>query len=194
LVKDEEVTRLLTDDHVAALRAMLTENLDEYERVTERMVRTNATDGFNVLIAAAFHRAIIDRFKNGYTSVDIIRFVADERTRFDDSHGDFDPRVAEQLIRAALGDGSAEGMDEEAKARAQFTLLMGLVDDAQLDDAGLDKFMTEVLKIADATVSQFQVAERSRDDSAATRPPADQDAAGVGPDITDAEIMRQARR
>jgi len=149
---------VITDDHAAAARAMLALDSDEYERVTARLDQGNAWDGFNVLLAAAFYEAVRRRFGDGYTLADIIHLVAGVRVRLqEDGEGDeLDPKVAEQLVLAVLGNGSAEGLDEEAKAVAQITLLTTLVLDEDLDDAGLDEFLKEARKIADSTASRMQ--------------------------------------
>ena len=156
------VTRLITDDHVAALRAMLSEDADEAERLGDRVARSDEPLVFNAIIAAAFTLAVHRRFGGGYTVADIIHFVAHERTRFDDSADDFDPRVAERLTLAALGDGSIEGVEDEAKANAQIALLMGLVDDEDFDDAGLDEFLDEARKVAEAAAPQLEKLLRER--------------------------------
>ena len=51
-----------------------------------------------------------------------------------------------------LGNGSAEGMDERAKAQAELALLMGLVVDQNLDDGGLDEFLLAAQKVAKAAL------------------------------------------
>ena len=134
------------------LRAMLTEDFGEYERIAERLEQTNSVEGNNLLVAGAFYEAVNRRFGNGYTIPAIIQFVAHERTRFDDAENDIDPSVAERLTLAMLGNGSAEGMDERAKAQAELALLMGLVVDQNLDDGGLDEFLLAAQKVAKAAL------------------------------------------
>jgi len=140
---------LIDDEHVAALRAALTENPEEYERLAERIARSATPRSLDALFAGAFVVAVYRRFGEGYNTADIIRFVAHERTRFDDSMDDFDPHVAEQMILAVLGSGSIDGMEDEAKAAAQIALLAGLVEDEGLDDSGLDGFIDDARKAVD---------------------------------------------
>jgi hypothetical protein len=144
----------ITDEHLATLRAMLIGEFDEYGRLLDHMDRTNTGEGFNVLVAAAFYVAVNRRFGQGYTIADIIQFVAGERVRVDDREFDIDPRVAERLMLAVLGNGSAHDLDERAKGLAQIALLTALVDDENLDDAGLGAFMAEARKVADSMAAR----------------------------------------
>jgi len=54
------------------LRAMLTEDFGEYERIAERLEQTNSVEGNNLLVAGAFYEAVNRRFGNGYTIPAII--------------------------------------------------------------------------------------------------------------------------
>ncbi len=141
---------------------MLTINVDEYDQLVEQMEQTGTADGFNVLIAASFYEAARRRFGLEWTVADVIRFVAEVRVGIDDAAEDVDPQAAERLTMAVLGRGSAEDMDEEAKARAQIALLIGLVEDEDLDEAGLDGFLAEARKLADATTVRL---EKAADDA-----------------------------
>ena len=48
-----------------------------------------------------------------------------------------------------LGHGSVADLDPKAAFRARHFLLVALIADAQLDDAGLDEFLGEARKLAD---------------------------------------------
>ena len=145
----------IADDHVKALRSMLAGDMDQYDELADRIERSDSPLYFNVLIASAFAVAVHRRFGQGYTASDIILFVADERTRHDDSADDFEPRVAERMVLAVLSGEPVHDIDDEAKADAQIALLLGLVDDEDLDDKGLDRLVEESRKAAEAAV-QFQ--------------------------------------
>jgi hypothetical protein len=141
---------VVTDDHVAALRAMIVEDFDQYARHRERVEQANGLADLNVIFAAAFTRAVRRKFKDPFTMADVIQFVASERVRIDDREFDFDPLVAERLVLAALGHGSPEGVDEDTAGFAQAALLIALIVDENLDDAGLNDFLAEARELADS--------------------------------------------
>jgi hypothetical protein len=151
------VETVISDDQVAALRALLVENFAEYEHLANHFERTNAWSGFNYLIAAAFYEAVYRKFGKGCTIPEIIRFVADERARIEDPEADFDARVAERLILAALGNDSVEGIDERMKGHAQVSLLLAMVTGVGLDDADLDEFLRAARKVADSDGNRGQI-------------------------------------
>ena len=64
-----------------------------------------------------------------------------------------DPRGAERLIQAALGDSTAiAGLDDETKARGQVILLHTLINEARLDGAGLDEFLDRAREYAEQLI------------------------------------------
>jgi hypothetical protein len=157
------------DPPLSALRAMLAGDSEGYEKVTRQIAQGEKSWDFGILVASAFCVAVQRRFAGGYTSADVIHLVADERTRFNNPDRDFDPRIAERLIRAALGHGSAEGLPESERARIQIAFLMGLVADADLDEEGLAEFMAAARKLADAAIPYAASSQRWQDQ---TGPPA----------------------
>jgi hypothetical protein len=146
----------VTDDHLKALRALLAMETDEYEQAADRIMGTESPRHFNVILASAFTVAAHRRFAQGYSLPDIIQLVADQRTRFDDSADDFEPLVGEQLLISVLTGTPAIDLDEEAKAQAQIALLIGLVDDENLDDVGLSEFVEEARQAAERAMPQFE--------------------------------------
>jgi hypothetical protein len=124
----------------------------KYEEFANLLGRSESPRYFNVILAAAFAVAIHRHFAQGYTVPDVIQFVADERTR----HDDFKPRVAEQLVLSVLTGQPAVSLDDEAKANAQIALLLGLIEDADLDDPELDAFVEEARTVADGAMPQFE--------------------------------------
>lgn len=145
---------MTADPHLLALRAMLAGDSEGYEMAARQMAHGAESWQWGVLIAAAFCLAVQGRFAEGYTDADVIRLVADERTRFTNPDRDFDPRIAEQLVHAALGHGSAEGLPAEERARVQIAFLMGLVADAELDAPSLAGFVADARRLADAAIAQ----------------------------------------
>ena len=143
----------VTDEQVAVLRAMLTADTNEYDRLTEHLDRTDGWGDYTVLIAAAFFEAVDRRFGKGYTGAEIVQFVADARARFDQTGQDLDAVAAERLVRSALEDESVQDLDDETVVQIQVVFLAALVTGEQLDDAGLDEFLAEARKLADEWTS-----------------------------------------
>lgn len=131
----------VTDVHVAALRAYLTDDFEEHERLVAPLVRANDTD-YPALLGGAFYEAARRRFPSTWRPSDVIRYVATMRARYDEDATRIDPDAAERLIRHVLGDESARvhELDDMAKA-TQVLLLRELIADEALDDAGLDEFL-----------------------------------------------------
>ena len=139
----------VTDEQVATLRAMLTNDTDRYKQMLAELRRAEAGQGYVALITAGFSEAALRRFGSDYTQADIITFVASVRARSERVSESLDPEVAERVLNAALGDATAQGLSREAKTNAQTLLLAGLISDEHLDDRGLDAFLADVRKLAD---------------------------------------------
>lgn len=143
----------VTDEQVATLRAQLAGDVEKHERLLEQLDRVAAATGYSALIAAGLFEAAYRRFAKNGTVADVVEFVADVRTRSEDVARDLDPVVAERVIRAALGDGRLDDLDDRTVISAQVILLAGLIGDEQLDEAGLDAFMAEVRATAEEWTS-----------------------------------------
>ncbi len=143
------MTVAVTADQVAALRAYLAGDFSQYDRLFERLDREAAKTTYAALIDAAFFEAVDRRFAKDGTVADVIEFVADIRSR-SNRLSDIDARAGERLIRAALGDGSAEDIDDQTRFGTEIVLLAGLIVDERLDDAGLDRFLADARKLADS--------------------------------------------
>ena len=143
----------VSDDQVAALRALLVDDIDRHRQLFSQLDRAEARKSYPALVTAAFGEAVERRFGQHYQPADIVSFVADVRSRSDRLAGELDPDVSERVINAVLGHGSARDLDKEAVTRAKLVLLGGLVADARLDDAGLDDFLVAARKLADQLMS-----------------------------------------
>jgi hypothetical protein len=143
----------VTDDQVATLRAALTDDMDRYRQLFGQLDRTAAKKGFTALLAAAFGEAVERRFGQGRQRAEIVTFVGDVRSRSDRLARELDPDISERVIRAVLGDGSVRDVSDAAVVSTQTVLLMGLIADEQLDDAGLDVFLASARKLADQLMS-----------------------------------------
>lgn len=143
----------VTDDQVAALRALLSDDMSSYRQLFDGLDRAEAKKGYPALVTAAFGIAVERRFGTSYQPEDVVPFVADVRARSDRLASRLDPDVAERVIQAVLGHGTTRGLDKEAVTSAKLLLLGGLIADACLDDAGLDGFLAAARKLADQLMS-----------------------------------------
>jgi hypothetical protein len=141
------------DDQVAALRALLSDDMDRHRQLFAGLDQAEAKKGYPALVTAAFGIAVDRRFGTSYQPGDIVAFVADVRARSDRLARELDPDVAERVIYAVLGHGTVRGLDKEMVTRAKLVLLAGLIADARLDDAGLDEFLAAARKLADQLMS-----------------------------------------
>jgi hypothetical protein len=120
----------VTDQQLEALHAYLSANSEAEAAEAERrfivLARTGEADGIGELLYAAFVIAARQAFAPTWESADIVRFVADVRSSSGEASGILNPAVAEDQLRAALGQELAGHSDEEARARAQLILLAAL--------------------------------------------------------------------
>jgi hypothetical protein len=144
---------VVSDDQVAALHAFLALEPYETERLTKQLVEADRLEGYGELVYAAFIGAVRRRFSPTWTIPDVIRFVATARARLLNDEIEIDPRTAEILMRRALGESIAADLDEEDRARAQIFLLVELIVDEELDDAGLDEFLAHARTLADQLIA-----------------------------------------
>lgn len=89
--------------HVAALRALLSCDVDEHLRLVGEIDREGSVDAYGVFYEATFAEAVHRRFGAEATRGDVIRFVAQIRANRS-RHDDFDILAAERLLLAVLGD------------------------------------------------------------------------------------------
>ena|SRR5579862_2622049 len=139
----------VTDDQVAALRALLSDDMDRHRQIYAGLDRAETKKGYPALVTAAFIVAVERRFGTTSELADIVAFVADVRSRSDRLASRLDPDISERVIQAVLGDGTVRGLDKESVTGAKLLLLGGLIADARLDDAGLDEFLATARKLAD---------------------------------------------
>ena len=139
----------VTDEQVATLRALLTNDTDRYKQMFAELRRAEAGQGYMALVAASFSEAALRRFGSDYTQADIITFVGSLRARSERVSESLDPDAAELMLNAALGDASTQSLSREVKVNTQITLLVGLIADEHLADAGLDAFLADARKLGD---------------------------------------------
>jgi hypothetical protein len=143
----------VTDEQVATLRAHLTGEVEEYQRLWGRLDRDAAKTGYMALLAAAFFEAVDRRFAKDGTVADVIEFVGGLRARLGEDADEVDPIVAERLIRDALGDGTIADLDEDTIVATKVILLTALISDEQLDEVGMDEFMAKSRALGDRLMS-----------------------------------------
>jgi pimeloyl-ACP methyl ester carboxylesterase len=118
---------------VAALRALLTEDLDTYRRLHAGL-DAGQRRAFAVVLTAAFNEAAVRRFGDDSAPASIIGFVADARARYPRTGEAVPAEDAEAVIRAALGeDELIEGLDGHAYGAAQTAMLFALTRDQDVE-------------------------------------------------------------
>lgn len=140
-----------TDEQTAVVRAYLRGDEDT-ERRLDRLP-PNEAYGFAALITAAFVEALDRRFPESWSPGEVVRFVASARARIATRTYDIDPRRAETLVRATLGDGDPAALDDETKA-LQAHLLLASIQDEDLDDEALDAFLADARVRAEGILSE----------------------------------------
>lgn len=137
----------IEDEHVAALRSLL-EGRPEASEAYASVTDDAAASGYTMVIYSAFAVAVRRRFSPKYTHAQLARYVADLRISFGKDASQINPRVAESMMRAALGDETLKarepyGADLPTLVAAELAILDDLVQGAGLDEAGLDELLNE---------------------------------------------------
>lgn len=138
----------ITDDEVTAIRTMLAGDTAEFQRLNDELDREATKYSYKSLILACFVTAVRRRFGDKTRASNIIEFVGDVRSRLDDPD-ELDPTIAERLIRNVYRDERTEDIDGKTEVGHEAIMLAAMVSDLDLDDAGLDEFMTESRKLGD---------------------------------------------
>ncbi|WP_344889813.1 hypothetical protein [Actinomadura meridiana] len=143
----------VNDSAVATLRAMLVGDMDAYERLLDSLKTEEEQGGFFTLVTAAFFEAVDQKFappNNVAELPDIIEFIAYQRSAYPTVADQLDPNVAEQVIMHAIGKGTiSDDVGGDALLGTKLLLLAALSNDADLDEARLDNFLTKARAEAD---------------------------------------------
>jgi hypothetical protein len=118
------------------------ETNDQYER----KLNEEGWEGFPRFLSAVFFLAVERRFARDADINDIIRFVADIRSRTGASS--VDPIAAETLIRAALDHSVAVNVEEELAGTVQLMVAHQILADEDLSDEDLDGFLRDAVRLA----------------------------------------------
>lgn len=137
-------------DAFTAIRAYLRHDYDGYQAMLDQV----DADSFAAALAASFFTVVDRQLGDSHTAHSVIAFVARVRERFDETDDDIDPRAAERLIRAALGDSElAEDLDQRAVAQVESVFLAAMADEASWTDTELDEFLAASRTLADRWTS-----------------------------------------
>jgi hypothetical protein len=139
------LTRSVTDDQVAALRAYLTARddaeADDAEARFLTLAKSNQLDEIGALVYCTFAAAVRRQFSPTWTSADLVRFVADVRASSPRAATMISAPAAENQLRGALGKELTWRPDEETRARVQLLLLTALA--ADLTGSELDTVLAD---------------------------------------------------
>jgi hypothetical protein len=133
-------------DAAAMLRAMLTGDEAGFTRLAAEAEGGSTADAYSLLLTTAFIISVRRYFRDGYTTVDVIRLVAKLRSYSADAAEAVDPVGAESVIKTALREPSDPDAEPDAatKGNTQVGTLMILVGH-QLSDEELDSFIADAL-------------------------------------------------
>jgi hypothetical protein len=143
------MTVIITDTPVAALRAQLSGNVAEHKRLLGLFSGRDDRVAYSALVHAAFLEAVSRRFGQDVARAEVVAYVADVRSRFEEAAAAVDPRVGEHVILESLGGTSQEDTDTKASSTAMLFLLTALVADEGLTATALDQVIAQAKKTAE---------------------------------------------
>jgi hypothetical protein len=138
----------VADEQVAALRAQLARQPEEHLRLLGLLDAT-AKAGYRALASAAFVVAVPRRFARDVSPAEVIELVGNVRARSPQAADQVDPVIAERLVLGLFNDEPLDGIDARRSFKAQLLLMVAIIGDEHLGDAGLDAFLAEARKLAD---------------------------------------------
>ncbi|MFG2248612.1 hypothetical protein [Spirillospora sp. NPDC048823] len=161
----------IEDDHVAALRLLLQDGPQAWERLQRQEMSTDqGAAAYMQMFHAVFTIAVRRKFAPTYTAHDIVRYTAKLRIELKE-HGDDDvnPRIAENAIRGALGDPTLRSDDRveaiedvqglEYLIAAQMVVLFDvLLAEEESDEGAAEEYVREALDLARRWVRERQAA------------------------------------
>jgi hypothetical protein len=142
------MTGTITDAPVGALRAQLSGDVAEHKRLLGRFSGRDDRVAYSALVHAAFLEAVNRRFAQDVARTDVVAYVADVRSRFDEAAAAVDPRIGEHVILESLGR-AFEDTDTKASSTAMLFLLTALVADEGLTPIALDQVIAQAKKTAE---------------------------------------------
>ncbi len=139
----------VTDEQVAALRALLTGDAAENRRLVAEVRCDGSGAGYSALVNAAFFEAVDRRFGKASTPASVTEYISDVRSRSDEIAEKVDTGVGEQLIRKVLTGEPTDDIDSRTSASVKLFVLSALVADESFGSAELDRFLAKIRKMAD---------------------------------------------
>ncbi|MGH3748508.1 MAG: hypothetical protein ACRDT8_14060 [Micromonosporaceae bacterium] len=139
---------------VQMLRALLSGQFDAVAtHVGQAEGGVRLWDAVTGLLNAAFWLAVDRRF-----DPDADQEITEYVTTVCREHPEAEPRVAEALIKAALGEEQlVAALDPEATLPVQMVLLHRLIADRKLTDDQLEEFLSETVRLAEHNLSQRRI-------------------------------------
>lgn len=155
---------------MGAMRALIIEGPEAWEGAHAEELKDETDFGLSLLLHYLFTAATQRVFAPSFSLSEVIRYVADVRLKLEENASQLNPRVAERLIRSALGDGalpdnSRPDDDQITNTRAKLLLLAAMTQDAALDESEIDDLINEAAENA----RQSAWSPLSADESAARR-------------------------
>jgi len=139
----------VTDQQAAPLRALLARQPDEHDRLFGLLDLNAKRTGYQALVSAAFVVAVQRRFTRDTSQAEVIEVVGGMRARSPRLAGQVDPVVAERLVMAVFNDDPLDDLDARKSFEVQSVLMVTIIYDENLDEAGLDDFLAKARKLAD---------------------------------------------
>lgn len=137
-------------DQVAAMRAYLSGNQDEFRRLNRSLDKSKAASrSYQALITATFVEAVEQRFNAQTTRNEVIDYVADLRSRDDEIAEVLDPDRAERMIMTVIADENVDDLSGNERIDLAMLLVAGFVADANFSEAELEAFMEKSRAFAD---------------------------------------------
>ena len=145
----------VTDDVVAAMRAYLSGDREQFQRRNEGLSQTpGGRKAFRALLTAAFIGAVESRFGEAAERSEIIDFVAELRSRDEQIAERLAPDVIERMIAAVFEDDVETGdIDASTSIGVQMGVLAMYISERQPDSAALEEFLDESRKFANEILS-----------------------------------------
>ncbi|HEY3683784.1 MAG TPA: hypothetical protein VGL93_12125 [Streptosporangiaceae bacterium] len=140
----------MTADQVATLRAYLSGDNDEFQRLNATLDRSpEGTSAYAALVLAAFVKAVDRRFTADTPRSEVVQYVRDVRSRSDRLDEKLDQDAAERLILSVNTSERVDDLDARTRFGMELVLLAALIGDERLSVDDLEAFLAQAHKFAD---------------------------------------------
>ncbi|TMR03686.1 hypothetical protein ETD83_10175 [Actinomadura soli] len=169
----------IEDKHVTALRLLLREGPDAWQRLQdEAMMSDQAAAGYMQMFHAAFSVAVRRKFTPDHSVHEVVRYVAELRIELKKhSNEDLSPRIAENAIRGSLGNAALQKenealVDEDIKnlehlmTAESLVLFDVLLTEEKSGEGEVEAYVREATDLARRWVSEKQDAQAEERGSA----------------------------